>query len=88
MKYMARGWESKSVEEEQNTLNDQAPTADATEEKERQERVRRENARKVQALKLNLARIREQMERSSNPKYTEMLSAELKALESELAKLG
>ena len=49
--------------------------------------MRRETVRKVQALKLNLARIHEQMERSSNPRYTELLSAEAKAMESELAKL-
>ncbi len=88
IKKMARGWESKSVEEQQNTPNDSYPTADVTEEKERLERVRCETARKVQALKLNLARIHEQMERSSNPRYTELLSAEAKAMESELAKLG
>lgn len=46
-----------------------------------------EQARKVQALKLNRARICEQLSRSSNERYIQMLNSELQQIESDLAKL-
>jgi hypothetical protein len=43
--------------------------------------------RKIQGLKLNRARIREQIERSTNERYKELLGRELEHLEQELKQL-
>ena len=43
--------------------------------------------RKVQALKLNRARIREQLSRTSNERYTLLLNTEMQQIDGELAKL-
>jgi len=61
---------------------------DPVEQKLREERKRAETARQVQALKLMRARIREQLARSSNERYTQLLTGELQQIESDLAKLG
>ena len=72
---MARGWESKSVEEQQSELT--APPL-SKEEKERQKKaLNAEKSRKLQALKLTRARVMEQLERSSNERYNELLNREL-----------
>ena len=81
---MARGWESKSVEEQQSQAQQQTVSQD---EKDKLSREKAEKARKVQALKLNRARIREQMERSTNDRYKELLGRELEHLEQELKQL-
>lgn len=81
---MARGWESKSVEEQQSQAQNQTVSQD---EKDKLSREKAEKARKVQALKLNRARIREQMERSTNDRYKELLGRELEHLEQELKQL-
>jgi hypothetical protein len=76
---MARGWESKSVEEQQN----QAQQTVSQDEKDALKRQNAEKMRKIQALKLNRARIREQIERSTNDRYKELLGRELEHLEHE-----
>ena len=81
---MARGWESKSVEEQQSQAQNQSVSQD---EKDKLSREKAEKARKIQALKLNRARIREQMERSTNDRYKELLGRELEHLEQELNQL-
>lgn len=80
---MARGWESKSVEEQQN----QAQQTVSQDEKDALKRQDAEKMRKIQALKLNRARIREQIERSTNDRYKELLGRELDHLEQELKQL-
>jgi hypothetical protein len=80
---MARGWESKSVEEQQN----QAQQTVSQDEKDALKRQNAEKMRKIQALKLNRARIREQIERSTNDRYKELLGRELEHLEHELKQL-
>ena len=80
---MARGWESKSVEEQQN----QAQQTVSQDEKDALKRRDAEKMRKIQALKLNRARIREQIERSTNDRYKELLGRELEHLEHELKQL-
>ena len=80
---MAKGWESKSVEEQQQT-------AETTLSKELIEQKKREmatQAREVQALKLNVARIREQLDRTQNERYRQMLTTELQHLQSQLSSL-
>ncbi len=81
---MARGWESKSVEEQQNQASQKSLTQ---EDKDRLTREKAEKMRTIQALKLNIARIREQQERSSNDRYKQLLSSELEHLQKELSKL-
>jgi hypothetical protein len=81
---MARGWESKSVEEQQSQAQQQTISQ---EEKDALKRQNAEKMRKVQGLKLNRARIREQIERSTNDRYKELLGRELEHLEQELKQL-
>jgi hypothetical protein len=80
MKPMSRGWESKSVEEQQNqaaapkpvVANDQAEAA--------------ENKRKRQALELQRERVLS--ERTSSPHRRSALSLALADIEEKLAELG
>ena len=78
---MATGWESKSVLEQQ--LSTQTPITEA--EKERISREKAIRARELQTLNLSCARVREQLERSQSPRYSELLQHELHHLERELA---
>lgn len=77
---MARGWESKSVEEQQSEFGkgsgEKKGPLSPDDEKLLLHR---------QSLELNRARVLEQLKRSQNPRYTEMLNRELEQLESELA---
>ena len=87
---MARGWESKSVEEQQQVsqqTQEAATTQIAAGDKDEADRQKAEKTRKVQAINLACARVREQLERSANPRYVELLNAELKHLEDELQAL-
>ncbi|HVP64467.1 MAG TPA: hypothetical protein VMT82_06210 [candidate division Zixibacteria bacterium] len=81
---MAKGWESKSVEEQQQLAETPVSKEQIEQNKERE---KAENARKVQALKLNIARIREQLDRTSNERYQQMLNNELEHLQAELSSL-
>jgi hypothetical protein len=82
---MAKGWESKSVEEQQS-LASQVPVTEA--ERERLSHERMEKLREVQALQMNRARVVEQMEKTTNERYRGMLQQELNFLQSEIDKLG
>lgn len=90
--FMANGWESKSVEEQQETQqfdqSEQIRLQEVADDKERVGRLKAEVARKVQALQMNRARIREQLSRTSNERYTLLLNTELQQIEGDLAKLG
>lgn len=77
---MARGWESKSVEEQQSEF--------AKSSSEKKGPLSAEEEQKLQhkrALELNRARVLEQIKRSQNERYTEMLKRELEELQRELA---
>ncbi|HEU5452724.1 MAG TPA: hypothetical protein VFU76_12095 [Terriglobales bacterium] len=80
---MARGWESKSVEEQQSTaLNtSKAPAGQLTPE-QRQRLTEKKN------LELARTRVMTQMQSSQNPRYQELLKAELEALNQRLAAMG
>lgn len=84
---MANGWESKSVEALQIDQEEQIRSQEVVDEKERVGRLRAEVARNVQALKLTRARIREQLSRTSNERYTQLLNTELQQIDGELTKL-
>jgi hypothetical protein len=82
---MARGWESKSVEEQQSQLT--APPL-TKEEKERLKKAQdAEKARQLQALQLTRARVVEQLERSSNERYNELLNRELAHIDASITEL-
>jgi hypothetical protein len=82
---MAKGWESKSVEEQQS-LASQVPVTEAERERLSHERV--EKLRQVHALEMNRARVVEQMGKTSNERYRGMLEQELEFLQAEIRKLG
>ena len=84
---MANGWESKSVEAQQIDVQEQIRSQEIVDEKERVGRLQAVEARKVQALKMTRARIREQLSRTSNERYTLLLNTELQQIDDELAKL-
>lgn len=85
---MANGWESKSVETLPIDHQEQIRTQEVVDEKERQGRLKAEEARKVQALQMTRARIREQLSRTSNERYMLLLNSELQQIDSELSKLA
>jgi hypothetical protein len=82
---MAKGWESKSVEEQQS-LASQTPLTD--EDRQRITKDRADKMRTLQALNLSRARVVELLERSTNERYKQMLHTELTHLESEIKKLS
>src|SRR5512135_1407890 len=84
-KGMAKGWESKSVEEQQSLATQVALTEG---ERERLSRERVEKVRQVQALQMNRARVVQQMEKCTNERYRGMLQQELDHLQREIEKLG
>jgi hypothetical protein len=84
---MAKGWESKSVEEQQITQQEAMDASALTADKEQLARVNAEVQRKVQALTMTRARICEQLARTSNERYTLLLNTELQQIDGELAKL-
>ena len=79
---MATVLEGKSVLEQQ--LSTQTTITEA--EKERVSREKAIRMREVQSLKLSCARVKEQLQRSQNSRYSELLQRELRHLESELAR--
>lgn len=78
---MARGWESKSVEEQQSEA---AHAITSAEQKDILTKQKAERARKLQGLNLMRARVREQLERSQNPRYKEVLQSELEEIEKQI----
>ena len=83
---MARGWESKAVEEQQQAAEERArqkaapPHDDSPEARARRER--REH------LRLSRARTLEQLERATNRAHRAMLQRTLRALETDLEELS
>lgn len=83
---MARGWESKAVEEQQQEAERRAleettaPPADSPEAR----------ARRAQLASLELSRSRtlDQLERATNPAHREMLQRTLRALETGIEELN
>jgi hypothetical protein len=76
---MARGWESKSVEQQQeeassNTARGPRLTPEQTAEQQRR-----------RGLELSRIRIAQQLETATNPRHRQMLEAALKELEKQLS---
>jgi archaellum component FlaC len=88
MKYgrwkMARGWESKSIEDQIEEARRSQGASDgvvrSSEERERE--------RKVESLKLERSRLTEQLNRARSETYQQMIRQSLKAIEEEIAALS
>ena len=80
---MARGWESKSVEDQiEEARRSQGASegrVQSTEEKERE--------RKVESLKLERSRLTEQLNRARSESHQRMIRQSLEAIEKEIATL-
>jgi hypothetical protein len=77
---MARGWESKSVEQQQEDRLEQPKGSRPVLSVEQQERNR-----KREGLALSRKRLAQQLEAASNPRHRQMLEAALADLDRQLA---
>jgi hypothetical protein len=76
---LARGWESKSVEQQQEEATANVAKGPRLTPQQIAERQKR------RALELSRARIAQQLEAASNPKHRQMLEAAWKDLDAKLA---
>ena len=82
---MARGWESKSVEDQQQAAEERARQREAMPQDDSPAaRARRE---RLETLRLSRARTLAQLERATNRAHREMLQRTLRALEIEIEEL-
>ncbi|SPE44896.1 conserved hypothetical protein [Candidatus Sulfotelmatobacter sp. SbA7] len=79
---MARGWESKSVEEQQSQAGSSEPKSGPRPTPEQLARQRQR-----QGLLLSRARVRQQLEAAQNPQHRQLLELALAALDAQLAQL-
>jgi len=78
---MARGWESKSVEEQQSEFTKPTKTSERlTEEK-------RHAMAMLQTLQMKRAHVVEQLRQAQNSRFIELMQSELAYLDREIAKL-
>jgi hypothetical protein len=83
---MARGWESKAVEDQMNEAEERARRRQAAVEAlSPEERARRE---RLASLQLSRARTLTQLEQATRPAHREMLQRTLRALEKEIDEVG
>jgi hypothetical protein len=80
---MARGWESKSVEEQQAEAVNLTPRNQPPVTPEQAARLRQK-----QGLTLSRQRVLQQMERARNPAHRQMLEKALADLDAQLAQLS
>ena len=81
---MARGWESKSVESQQESAQTQA----ASPSRQEGNKGANDGARERQGLLLSRAYVLHQIESSTNERYTDSLRKALADLDQKLARLG
>ena len=79
---MARGWESKSVEDQQ------ASAAAPQELKQRLTPQQAARKRHEEALLLSRSHVLQQMQKAQNPRHRQMLQDALSALDAQLTRLG
>ena len=80
---MARGWESKSVE-----LQQEDASASTAEYKPRLTPEQREIESRKEGLNLSRSRILEQLHSTENPRYRKLLEQSLAMLDEQIARLG
>ena len=78
---MARGWESKSVEEQQSTRDDTRSSRPAL------SREDSERLRKRESILLERVRVAHDLEMAQNPRHREIVSQALAHLDQKLAEL-
>jgi hypothetical protein len=87
---MARGWESKSVEDQVQQSESEA-SAPVKESKDKQKRqltaAQIEAHRRREVLILSRVRVQQSLKASSNPRYTEQLNRALADIEAQLSAL-
>lgn len=81
---MARGWESKDVESQQE-LREEARKAARQQELSNAEKERQ---RRLEDLQLNRTRVLRDLAIAANPRYRRMLEESYRFLEAEIAKLS
>jgi hypothetical protein len=79
---MARGWESKSVEQQQEEMAERRNPVRAPIPPDEQQRNR-----KIEGLRLSRERLAQQLEAASNPRHRQMLEQAIAELESQLSSL-
>lgn len=84
IKFMARGWESKSVESQMDAVEERRASGDKAELSEDQKKIKRERA----VLVLARANLLQQMEASTNERYRETIQRTLQDLDEKIAALG
>jgi hypothetical protein len=80
--FMARGWESKSVEEQQ------AAAVQQTESKQRLTPEQAARKQQAEAIQLSRRRVLQQLQSVQNPRHRQMLESALSELNLRLARLG
>lgn len=81
---MARGWESKSVEDQM----EEAQRSQGVTDGQIRTPEERERRRKVESLKLERSRLAEQLERARSETHRRMIQQSLNAIEAEIAALS
>lgn len=79
---MARGWESKSVELQQDDARSSA------EPKSRLTLEQKKSESRKEGLKLSRSRILEQIRSTENPRYRQILEQSLAELDDQISRLG
>jgi hypothetical protein len=77
---MARGWESKSVEQQQEEMSEQRTTFRAPISPDEQRRNR-----KREGLLLSRGRLTQQLQAATNPRHRQMLEQAIAELDSQLS---
>lgn len=77
---MARGWESKSVEEQQAEFTKSNPGTS-----KKKSPIEQERARQIRTLQLTRLYIQQQLERSQNERHKQMLTQEIQHLDKQIA---
>jgi hypothetical protein len=83
MPIVARGWESKSVEEQQASLEERKPSAKVPFDREQLERQRRR-----EGLQMSKARLLSQLQAARNPRHRQMLDQALADINDQLSRLA
>jgi phage terminase Nu1 subunit (DNA packaging protein) len=82
---MARGWESKSVEEQIELAAEKAASLKSAKKMDEVEAAKR---REIESLQLSRTRVLQDIAASSNPRYKEMLQRSLDFLNQKVAQAG
>jgi phage terminase Nu1 subunit (DNA packaging protein) len=82
---MARGWESKSVEEQIELAAEKAASLKSAKKMGEAEAARQ---RELESLQLSRTRVLQDMAASNNPRYKEMLQRSLDFLDQKVAQAG